>query len=276
MAASPHPSPPGFAPELVEGLLERALALPGASPVLGISGLQGSGKSTLAAQLVAAGRSRGLRVVALSLDDFYLGRRERLALARTQHPLWLRRGPPGTHDLGLALGTLDVLRQGAVGSAVPIPRFDKLADTRRPPSRWPRENARPDLIVLEGWCLGVRPQSAAALRRPANALEREQDAGGRWRQASNEALARYAELWRRLDYLHWLKAPGFEIEPQWRWLQEKQLQAEHPGRAGMDRRAVGDFVRVFERLSRHAQATLGAIADEVIELDRGHRPRPSR
>lgn len=276
MAASPHPSPPGFAPALVEGLLERALALPGPSPVFGISGLQGSGKSTLAAQLVAAGVARGRRVVALSLDDFYLGRRERLALARREHPLWLRRGPPGTHDLALALATIEALKNGPAGSSVAVPRFDKLADTRRPPSRWPQEATRPDLIVLEGWCLGLRAQSAAALRRPANALEREQDPGGHWRRSSNEALARYAELWRRIDFLLWLKAPGFEIVPQWRWLQEKQLQLHNPTRAGMDRRAVGDFVRVFERLSRHAQATLGDIADQVIELDRGHRPRPSR
>lgn len=276
MAAPPHPLPPGFAPALVEGLLERALALPGPSPVLGISGLQGSGKSTLAAQLVGAGKQRGLRVVALSLDDFYLGRRERLALARREHPLWLRRGPPGTHDLALALATIEALKNGPVGSSVAIPRFDKLADTRRPPSRWPQEATCPDLIVLEGWCLGLRPQATAELRRPVNALEREQDVGGHWRRASNEALARYAELWRRIDYLLWLKAPGFEVVPQWRWLQEKQLQAQHPARAGMDRRAVGEFVRVFERLSRHAQSTLGAIADEVIELDRGHRPRASR
>lgn len=273
MAASPHPSPPGFAPALVEGLLERSLALPGGSPVLGITGLQGSGKSTLAAQLVAAGAARGQRVVALSLDDFYLGRRERLAMARHQHPLWLRRGPPGTHDLALALATLERLQHGPVGETLALPRFDKLADTRRPPSRWRREATRPALIVLEGWCLGLRPQTPAALRRPVNALEREQDAGARWRQASNQALAQYAELWRQIDHLLWLKAPGFEIVPQWRWQQERQLQAQHPTRAGMDRRAVGDFVRVFERLSRHAQATLGAIADEVIELDRGHRPR---
>jgi D-glycerate 3-kinase len=275
MAASPHPLAPGFAPALVESLLDRGLGLPGPSPVLGISGLQGSGKSTLAAQLVAAGRQRGLHVVALSLDDFYLGRRERLALARQQHPLWLRRGPPGTHDLALMLATIEQLKRGTVGAAVAIPRFDKLADTRRPPSRWRSEAARPDLIVLEGWCLGLRPQAVAELRRPVNALEREQDVGGHWRRSSNEALARYAELWRRIDYLLWLKAPGFDVVPQWRWLQEKQLQAQHPTRAGMDRRAVGEFVRVFERLSRHAQATLGTSADEVIELDRGHRPRAS-
>ncbi len=272
MAASPHPLAPGFTPALVEGLLDRGLALPGPSPVLGITGLQGSGKSTLAAQLVAAGKQRGLHVVALSLDDFYLGRRERLALARQQHPLWLRRGPPGTHDLALALATIEQLKRGTVGEAVAIARFDKLADTRRPPSRWHREAARPDLIVFEGWCLGLRPQSGAALREPVNALERELDRGGHWRRACNAALVDYGALWRQIDFLLWLKGPGFEIVPQWRWQQERQLQALQTSRAGMDRRAVKDFVQVFERLSRHGQATLGAIADQVIELDAQRRP----
>lgn len=267
MAASSHSLSPSFPAALVDGLLDRALCLPGPSPIFGISGLQGSGKSTLAAQMVAAGAGRGRRVVALCLDDFYLGRRERSALARRTHPLLVRRGPPGTHDLAMALATLDQLQSGPIGAAVPISQFDKLADTRRPPSRWRNEATRPDLIVLEGWCLGLRPQTQAALRQPVNTFERAQDAGGRWRQACNEALAGYAALWQRIDFLLWLKGPGFEVVPQWRWQQEKFLQLLKPGRAGMDRNAVKDFVQVFERLSRHGQATLGAIADQVIELD---------
>lgn len=273
MSASPHPSAAGFAPALVADLLDRGLALPGASPVLGITGLQGCGKSTLARQLVAAGKARGLRVLALSLDDFYLGRRERNALARREHPLWRRRGPPGTHDLALALAVLAQLKSGSAGERAAIPRFDKLGDTRRPPSRWRQVPARPDLIVFEGWCLGLRPQSVSALREPVNALEREQDPDGKWRQACNQALAGYARLWQEIDWLVWLKSPGFEVVPDWRWQQEQDLQAQRPSRAGMDRRAVKDFVQVFERLSRHGQATLGSIADQVIELDRGRRPR---
>ena len=272
MAAAPHPFPPGFPEPLVQSLLDRALALPGPSPIFGISGLQGSGKSTLAAQMVAAGAQRSRRVVALSLDNFYLGRRERIALARRTHPLLIRRGPPGTHDLSLALSTLDQLQSSPIGQCVAIPQFDKLADTRRPPSRWRQETTRPDLIVLEGWCLGLRPQAAAALRRPVNAFERAQDTGGRWRQACNEALAGYATLWQRIDFLLWLKGPGFEVVPQWRWQQEKCLQFMNPARKSMDRNAVKDFVQVFERLSRHGQATLGAMADQVIELDGKRRP----
>lgn len=272
MAASPHPSPPGFAPDLVEDLLGQALALPGPVPVLGISGLQGSGKSTLAGQLAEAGRAQGKRVLALSLDDFYLGRRERQRLARTIHPLCLRRGPPGSHELGLALSVLEQLRTATPDTTVAIPRFDKLADTRCPPSRWTRAQARPDLIVFEGWCLGLQPQSPAALRRPVNRLERELDIGARWRQACNEALGRYQSLWQQIDCLLWLKGPGFEIVPAWRWQQERALQAARPGRAGMDRTQVKDFVLAFERLSRHAQATLGARADRIIELDRERRP----
>ena len=122
MASASHVnSSRGFAPSLVQWVLDDALGLPGPTPVYGIVGLQGSGKSTLAAQLVRAGASRGLRVVALSIDDFYLTRRERQRLATRHHPLLATRGPPGTHDVALACATLDALRSGAPGTLVPVP-----------------------------------------------------------------------------------------------------------------------------------------------------------
>ena len=58
----------------------------------------------------------------------------------------------------------------------------------------PRD-APPDLIVLEGWCVGVPPQPAGALARPLNALEREEDARRPWRSWVNTQLAgAYAPL----------------------------------------------------------------------------------
>ena len=273
MARPSHTPPaPGFDDTLVQRLLARALALPAPVPVFGISGLQGSGKSTLAQQLVSAARKRGARALALSLDDFYLGRRERRKLSRRVHPLLAQRGPPGTHDLALACRTLDALRTMQPGDIVRVPRFDKLADTRLPPSRWTPARERPGLIVLEGWCLGVRPQSAQALISPVNQREREQDPDGRWRRWCNDALADYAALWQRLDWLCWLKAPDFDIVRDWRWQQECRLQQAQPGRQAMDRAQVERFVLAFERISRHAQDTLAGIADEVIELDAQRRP----
>ena len=98
----------GFPDALVAQALDDALAAGSGVPVLAISGLQGSGKSTLAAQVVALADQRGLRAAALSIDDFYLTRAKRQRLARQVHPLLLTRGPPGTHDLALALSLIHI------------------------------------------------------------------------------------------------------------------------------------------------------------------------
>lgn len=261
----------GFDSALVQRLLEDALASPGDPPVYGITGVQGCGKSTLAAQLAAAGKARGLQVLALSIDDFYLGRRERQALGRRVHPLLATRGPPGTHDIALACSTLDRLRALRPGDLVPLPRFDKLGDRRLRPSHWPQARQRPDLIVFEGWFLKTPPESADALRRPINQLERDEDRDGRWRRYCNEALAAYQPLWARIDRLLWLRAPGFQVVPDWRWQQEAALQ-EAGGRAGMSRAKLERFVLLFERVSHQAEHSLPWIADLTVALDAERRP----
>ncbi len=272
MAPSPHlTSIKGFDGRLVEALLDEALALPYPRPVLGISGLQGSGKSTLAGQLVAAGKHRGVAVVAMSLDDFYLGRRERLALAKNVHPLLATRGPPGTHDLGLAHASFDALMTQQTGETVLLPRFDKLFDRRLPPSKWRSTSTRPRLVVFEGWCLGVTPEDEAALPEPINALEREQDAASIWRRYCNHRLADYQPLWRRMDRLVFLQPPGFEIVTSWRWQQEQAMQALRPGKSCMDQKDIERFVQLFERVSRQAMRTLPDLADRVISLDASRR-----
>lgn len=239
--------------------------------VQAIAGLQGSGKSTLAAQLAEAAQARGLRAAVLSIDDVYLGRRERARLAREVHPLLARRGPPGTHDVGLACETLDALSAGA---AVRLPRFDKLRDTRLPASRWPRTGPV-DLVLFEGWCLHVPAGDAAALATPLNALERDEDPHAIWRHWCNAALGRdYPALWTRLGPPLWLQPPGFEVVARWRWQQEQALQqralaAARPQQASraMTRAEVGRFVQLFERVSRRALATLPERAWATLRLD---------
>jgi D-glycerate 3-kinase len=266
----------GYDAAFVARWLDAGLALPrrgGAPPVLGLAGLQGTGKSTLAAQMVASGAACGLRVVALSIDDFYLTRRERLALGRRVHPLLATRGPPGTHDVGLACATLDALRTLRRGEIAYLPRFDKIADRRLPPSRWTPVPARPDLIVFEGWFLKVPPEPAAALRRSLNLLERDDDPDGTWRRYCNDALAGYAPLWAQLDALLFLQGPGFAHVPTWRSQQERTLQARHPGRRAMTRAQVERFVLFFERGSRQALRTLPTIADWTVRVDARRRPQ---
>ena len=261
----------GFSDDRVAAVLDDALRHD--AGVYAISGLQGTGKSTLAAQIAALGRSRGLRVATLSIDDLYLGRRERLRLARRVHPLLATRGPPGTHDVALGCEVLDNLR---AGRRVMVPRFDKLADTRPPPSRWSRIDAV-DLVLFEGWFLKTPPQSADALREPINDIERDEDRDGFWRNHCNHALAHdYPALWARLDRLLFLQPPAFEVVPDWRWQQEMQLQAARPGsaqsRRAMTRPQLERFVQVFERVSRQALRTLPALADITWRLDAQRRP----
>jgi D-glycerate 3-kinase len=258
----------GYRPEFVAGVLDDALAHKGR--VFGIVGMQGCGKSTLAAQVAVLAGERGLSAVALSIDDFYLGRRERLRLGHHVHPLLATRGPPGTHDVALACATIDAL---VAGERTPLPHFDKIADRRLPPSRWPIATGRSDLIVLEGWFLKVPPEDPARLDESLNALERDADAHGIWRAYCNHALAGYAQLWQRIDRLLLLEAPGFDVVPEWRWQQEISLQAAHPLRHAMPRETVERFVLFFERVSRQALRTLPAIADLTIRIDAMRQPK---
>jgi D-glycerate 3-kinase len=234
--------------------------------ILGLSGLQGSGKSTLARVMKAQAKARGWATEVLSLDDFYYARSEREALARDVHPLLRSRGVPGTHEIELLLSVLAAVPQASDRLAVTHPRFDKGRDTRLPPSRWPRITRRPALVIVEGWALGIRPQPLSALARPINALERDEDPDGTWRHWVNKQLRGYQPLWRKFDALIVLQAPGWEIVRRWRGEQEEELVARHAPLA-MDAASMGRFLMHFERLSRHALATLPALADTVVEYD---------
>jgi D-glycerate 3-kinase len=239
--------------------------------VLGLSGLQGSGKSTLAAAIQRLATRRRLPSVVLALDDFYLPLRTRKELAVHIHPLLRTRGVPGTHDIDALIGTLDALAHASPSQPARWPRFDKGRDDRLPPSRWHLASHAPELIVVEGWCVGVPPEDDAALRKPVNAFEREEDPRGVWRTWVNEKLRGYRRLWHRFDALAVLQAPGWEVVSHWRGQQEQSLHARGAPQA-MDAAALARFLQHYERISRHALATLPARADLVLTLDADRHP----
>ena len=234
--------------------------------ILGLSGLQGSGKSTLARVMKGHAEARGWATEVLSLDDFYYARSDREALARDVHPLLRSRGVPGTHEIELMMSVLAALPYASEKLPVSHPRFDKGRDTRFSPSRWPRITRSPKLVIVEGWALGIRPQPQTALARPVNALELEEDPDGNWRHWVNKQLRGYQPLWRKFDALIVLQAPGWEIVRRWRGEQEQDLLARHAPLA-MDAPAMERFLAHFERLSRHALASLPALADTCVEYD---------
>jgi D-glycerate 3-kinase len=234
--------------------------------ILGLSGLQGSGKSTLARVMKVQAEARGWHTEILSLDDFYYSRSDREALAQQIHPLLRTRGVPGTHEIELLMSVLAALPKASEKLPVPHPRFDKGRDTRMPPSRWPLATRQPRLIIVEGWALGIRPQTQAALASPINELERKEDPEGIWRNWVNKQLRGYQPLWRKFDALIVLLAPSWDIVQRWRSEQEEDLLARHAPLA-MDPDAMVRFLAHYERLSRHALATLPALADTCVEYD---------
>lgn len=238
-------------------------------PVLvGICGAQGSGKSTIAGAVARLLEQRGLTSIAMSLDDFYLSLTARDWLAGKVHRLLRVRGPPGTHDIALASSVLDHLTRPGT---TPIPSFDKATDERRPKGAWRWIEGPADVVILEGWCVGARPEPVERLAAPINTLERKQDPTGAWRGYVNRQLAdSYQALFRRLDRLVLLEAPGFDVVKGWRTEQEAKLR-QNTG-AGMTDPEVGRFIQHYERLTRWILEEMPERADWTIRLDGDRRP----
>ncbi|MEZ5952842.1 MAG: hypothetical protein R3C13_00925 [Hyphomonas sp.] len=230
----------------IEGAIDAAPE--GHVPLLFLSGPQGAGKSTAVAEAIAA---LALPVAGASIDDFYLTHLERDMLARKVSPLFLTRGPPGTHDLALLHDTVETLRMADAGASTLLPVFDKLADDRRPEPAWRSFHGKPAAIVIEGWLMGVEADPDAAASAPLNAVEAS-DLGGDWRRAQEEALGTdYAALWSMADgFLH-IVAPGFDCVRGWR-LQQEQALWEARGEAMPEARRgwVDEFIQHYERLTR--------------------------
>lgn len=238
--------------------------------MLGINGAQGSGKSTLAAFLVEQLASQhGLRALAVSLDDFYLGRAARAELARCVHPLLATRGVPGTHDAARGIECLCKLRNGEVCA---LPAFSKAIDDTLPSAQDRLVTEKPDLVLFEGWCVGTPPQDASALAMPVNDLERGEDADGGWRRFVNQQLAGiYAEWFAELDALVYLRVPGWEQVRMWRAQQERETAARHQGQSLLlDDAARERFLLHYQRLTHHALQALPAIAGAVLDIDEAH------
>ncbi len=239
--------------------------------VVGISGPQGSGKSTLAKFLALLLQSEHDKHVAvLSLDDIYLTKAQRQILANDIHTMFTTRGPPGTHDVNLGCSVLGRLIKAKPDDVTMIPRFDKSTDDRCREDQWDRYKGAPDIILFEGWCVGVRPQPENALTEPVNDLERLEDASGAWRRYVNDAIAQdYPALFNHIDILVYVKPPEFECVFKWRRLQETKLMKAVDGvKFGI----MGDselkrFIMHYERLTRFMMEDLPGRADVVLELD---------
>ncbi len=215
--------------------------------VLGLSAPQGAGKSTLAANLVALAGDHGMRALAISIDDFYITRREQIdiAAAHPNHPYLTQRGYPGTHDVALGVRTLDALRDCAQDKTVLVPRYDKSKHggrgDRAPSGEWTSVRGPLDLVVLEGWMLGFRAPMAAP-------------APDAWLADIDARLAAYDAWTARLDAFVHLCAR--DVTQFIAWRSEAEARRQALGLAGLSP----------QEIARYAQSFLPAYERYVPEL----------
>ncbi|MFN5067449.1 MAG: glycerate kinase [Aphanizomenon sp.] len=236
--------------------------------VQGILGSQGTGKTTMCKILGLILQQLGYRTLSLSLDDLYKTYNDRLALIQQDSRL-LWRGPPGTHDIHLALSVLDQVAQG--NSPVIVPRFDKSAYGGAGDRTTPEYITNSvDIVLFEGWFVGVKPiHPRAFLTAPPPIIT---DADRQFAADMNAQLKNYLPLWERLNSLIVLYPTDYRYSLVWRKQAEKEMIAT--GKSGMNELEIEEFVNYFWR-SLHPKLFIDPLiqsssVDLVIEINADH------
>ena len=192
--------------------------------IIGLAGGQGTGKTTITSIIsLILTKYFKLNVFKISIDDFYRTRNERIKLSKYKHTLLMTRGVPGTHDCKIISQFFKKVKSKKF-KQLKLPKFDKSIDDRCPKKLWYKINSRPDVIILEGWCVGARAQKNLELKKPINSLESSKDYYLKWRKFVNVKLQReYKIIFSQINSLIYLKAKNFKILQQWRLKQEKKL-----------------------------------------------------
>ena len=240
--------------------------------VIGLTGGQGTGKSTISNILkIILKEAYGLETVIFSIDDFYKTLNERKIMSKKISNLFLTRGVPGTHDTEMLYRCIKNLKKKDFKKFM-IPKFDKSIDDRSPRNMWLKIKKKPNIVIFEGWCVGVTAQKKKDLINPINELEKVKDNKKIWRQMVNlEIKKKYKKIFNLIDKLIFLKVPSFEYVFKWRLLQEKKLRITSKGNKTMTDKEIKKFIMYYERLTKHMLKILPKKADAVINIDSKHR-----
>jgi D-glycerate 3-kinase len=239
--------------------------------IQGILGGQGTGKTTLAAVLSLILTHLGYRTLSLSLDDLYKTYTERQDLQEKDSRL-IWRGPPGTHDVELGLQLLDQLRSPHGKEPILVPRFDKSAWGGAGDRTTPERVEEVDIVLFEGWFVGVRPIDPAVFDAPTPPPI-DTPADRAFARDMNEQLKDYLPLWERLDRLMLLYPTDYRLSQQWRRQAEEQMIAT--GKSGMTDAQVDRFVEYFWQ-SLHPELFITPLTknpshvDLVVEINPDH------
>jgi len=239
---------------------------------LGFSGGQGSGKTTVASILkIILKKFFKRRIVVSSIDDFYKTLKDRTKMSHEIHPLFKTRGVPGTHDINLVKKFFQSIKKRKFRE-FKLPKFYKPMDDRLEKKYWPNIKKRPEIVILEGWCVGAKPQSNFVLKKPINTLEKYEDQDFTWRIHVNEMLKKeYKKIFEMIDYFIFMKIPNFGVVLKWRFIQERKLgKKSHSKRNIMSYNEIKRFIMFYQRITLQMIKDLSKSASIVMSLKKNH------
>ena len=193
--------------------------------IIGISALPGTGKTTLGKWLEKISLKFDFKIAVVSIDDFYLPSEE-MKLAIKNNPWNVSRGFPGSHSVKLMYEKLTNWKNDG---KLQVPVFDKsLRNGLGDRSHW--RSDEPDLLILEGWFLGVRPLSMEINNKVS--MDRKDNEIFTTPLSSDESsyrikiqqnLIKYLDIWNLMDDVWHIKPLKFEYLNLWKSNQEKEM-----------------------------------------------------
>jgi D-glycerate 3-kinase len=253
--------------------IENKYKKKGETLFIGFSGGQGSGKTTIAEILkIILKKFFKRRVHVSSIDDFYKTLQEREKMAKKIHPLFKTRGVPGTHDVNLIRNFFNFIKKKNF-KKIKLPRCDKSTDDRLIHRRWFNIKKKPEIIILEGWCVGAKPQFDLLIKKPKNTLEKHEDKELIWRNYVNQKLKKeYKNLFKMIDHFIFIKIPNFKMVFKWRLLQEKKLKKKsYLNEKIMSYNEVKRFIMFYERITLQMIKDLTKSASVIMLLKNNHQ-----
>lgn len=205
-----------------------------------------------------------LRTATLSLDDLYLNHEDLTNLSNRvpQNKLLLGRGQPGTHDLVLAVDTLEKLAKinSNPQDTVHLPIYDKSAYSGKGDRSAHTTTVKGpvDVVIFEGWAVGFQSLPPEDLEKQYK--EASEDPSG-YAQSRfgydrpfmldhslndmlhiNQLLQEYgSKLWQYLTAFVQLKPESMSYVWKWRLEQEHTMKAKNGG-IGMTDDEVKAFI----------------------------------
>ncbi len=205
--------------------------------IIGISALPGTGKTTLGKWLEAISIKLNFKISVISIDDFYLPSDE-MKLVIKNNPWNVSRGFPGTHSVNLMH---DKLLNWKINGDLNVPVFDKsLRNGLGDRSHWRTE--KPDLLIIEGWFLGIKPLSRDVNDQHIKSLKLSPQESC-YGYKIQENLVKYLEVWSLIDNIWHLKPLRFEYMNIWKSNQEKEMFLQK-GNALQDEK-LSNFLRML-------------------------------